>query len=133
MELLNMSKWTSRLSAALISGAALSALASAPVLAGTGRIENLVDVTAKESLPSLMTGISAVSYGAGALFAITGAKGAYNHVQNPTGEKLGPQVGKLVLGAALFAAPTVMDAISGGTGANTATNVSGVKAISTFQ
>lgn len=80
-----------------------------------GNLQTVVDNTAGNSLPPLITGYSAVSYGAAGLLAIMGAKGAYNHVVNP-GEKLGPAVGKLVLSAVLFGAPTFLNALSATTG-----------------
>ena len=129
VKLLNVNVWAARISASVMSGLLFSGIFSGTAIATD--LEGVVDATAKNSLPPLFTGISAVSYGAAALSTMTGVKGVYNHVQNP-GEKLGPSVAKLILAALLFAAPTVMNAIASGTGAAQTGDVSATRAVITF-
>ena len=108
-----------------VSGSAMAA----PAPAGGGTGFNVIAQNINESIQDIPGLISGVSYLLGVLFAVLGVMKIKDHVENPTQTQLKDGAIRLAAGGALFAVPTLMDAMVETIGDNNTLASSGPRGI----
>ncbi|MDE2029885.1 MAG: hypothetical protein KGI97_04895 [Alphaproteobacteria bacterium] len=94
-----------------------AAIAVATPVDAWADLNNAIGTTNTAVLNPAMKVVNLVSYGLGAVLAVTGIAGAKKHADNPGSNPLGPAIGKMLAGAAFLAAPSVISMI-GSTGSS---------------
>ena len=97
--------------------AAFAAVAPGQALA---QLNTFVSSAGTNVISPAMQAVAYISYALGAVLVVSGIAGAKKHSDNPSGNPLGPAIGKLGAGAAFLAAPGVVKVMQA-TGSATAT------------